>query len=454
MNLRRERGRERVCSANQFLLSISCGDPDIAILTSSYTLFVLHFVEAGVMGSLAHIEENEEEKDPGKEPLISLDFLPQEALEVPTLIENRVNGVRENGLENKYEEEELREKEQDSEEDAELSEDEDKTVEDVDEPDSIDLSMAEAELSREQETKDDDNEEYFVEDEEYHAEDEAEEEAPKETDSLTISSFRQRTSSYMQATLINPVVKRPLSLGRKDSYQLATTHGLVDSLETNQTRHLSMFGPSNSDPSQTQTELKKLRISMLIEHERANESYIFPLVGAIPPSVLQCFVDGDHAQARLVSLASGYSSVIPATDDSSSVHTHISTSDVSTIAEAPSSTFEPPVLTGQESHKNSGTPSNLSNNVSPTTPEVRSAESPIDIEITYPTSDQEPERLFSESFTAESSLTSVPSSENLTPPTNRKVTRHLRSSSLPPPRFKPIDGRDSRNSISQVCPPP
>ena len=384
---------------------------------------------------LGDIEEDEREKDSAKGSLGSLDFLSPDLLEPPSLNGNGINGVTEEdelGDECKVEEEDMMEREQIEEQDIELSEDGHKEEDGINEPDSIDLSAAEEALAMEEESNED----------EYNAEDEDEEEASKEPEPEKF--FRQRTSSYMQATLVNPVVKmRPLSLGRKDSYHLATSQGSLDMGEK-QTRHLSYF---NAAPSPT--ELRRLRVSTLIEHERANEIYVFPLVGAIPPSVLQAFTEGDQTHTRLPSSTSDYSSITPATDDNSSLLTQVSSSDASTIAETPSSTNK------KELHENSPAQITMSNHTSSTRSETGSIDIPTDLESTLSSSADQREKLFIESYSVDSSLTSLPSSLKnplMTPPPTRKELRHLRSSSLPSSHPVVVRSRDGTKSTSQVQP--
>ena len=114
---------------------------------------------------------------------------------------------------------------------------------------------------------------------------------------------RDRTESYLIATMSEPIgtFKRQ-NLFRKDSYNTATSPGsLIDSIEVgnNRTRHLSMLEPilspsiseAPSSPNFSQEyELKKLRINNILDHEKANNRYIFPLIGLIPSSVLRNFI--------------------------------------------------------------------------------------------------------------------------------------------------------------------
>ena len=113
---------------------------------------------------------------------------------------------------------------------------------------------------------------------------------------------RDRTESYLIATVSQPIgTFGRQNLIRKDSYNTATSSGsIVDSIKVgNRTRHLSMMEPILS-PSFTdepasphfsqEYELKKLRINNILDHEKANNKYIFPLVGLIPSSVLRNFI--------------------------------------------------------------------------------------------------------------------------------------------------------------------
>lgn len=171
--------------------------------------------------------------------------------------------------------------------------------------DSIDLSFASSIVDREEEFTD------FSEDG-----------IQKEQQSLY--SPRVRTESYLTATTSFPM---RLTITRKDSYNVATTTGLIDSAkvsDSQKTRHLSMIETHNmisptSDFSH-EYELKKLRINNILDHERANNKYDFPLVGAIPSSMLQHFVDQPVSGIRPSSSTSDYGSSAPITEDSPGVN--------------------------------------------------------------------------------------------------------------------------------------
>ena len=169
--------------------------------------------------------------------------------------------------------------------------------------DSIDLSFASSIVDREEEFTD------FSED-------------GIQKEQLSLHSPRVRTESYMMATTDFPM---RLTITRKDSYNVATTTGLIDSVKvpgSQKTRHLSMIETHNiiiSDFSH-EYELKKLRINNILDHERANNKYDFPLVGAIPSSMLQHFVDQPVSGIRPSSSTSDYGSSAPITEDSPGVN--------------------------------------------------------------------------------------------------------------------------------------
>ena len=147
---------------------------------------------------------------------------------------------------------------------------------------------------------------------------------------LVSPTSRNRTESYMMATDTNPVgTLKHQSLIRKDSYNAATTTGkLVDSIEIYQTRHLSLIDPgpqrvpsplgSLPESTSAEFELKKIRVNNILDHERANNKYIFPLVGAIPASVLQSFKGQSSSEVRPSSSTSDYVSSGPGMDESMS----------------------------------------------------------------------------------------------------------------------------------------
>ena len=132
-------------------------------------------------------------------------------------------------------------------------------------------------------------------------------------------SHRLRTDSYLQATSSD--ITKPTPVMRKDSYKLATgsfacKSSFVDSLTVlnmQQTRHMSL----NETHPFLSTEdflVTGLRIKTLINTESKNDRYDFPLVGAIPPSILQHFVN-QSVGARPSSLTSDYGSSAPVTDE-------------------------------------------------------------------------------------------------------------------------------------------
>ena len=147
-----------------------------------------------------------------------------------------------------------------------------------------------------------------------------------ETEDDMLPVLRKRTDSYALA-MFNPMQTRARSLGRSDSYHRATRTGLVDSVSVDKagTRHLSLMEgflpPDLALPDKV--EIQKLWIVNLLEHEKANSKYIFPLIGAIPPSSLQHFASHAVGTLRPPSSTSDYASSTPVTDDTppqSSVH--------------------------------------------------------------------------------------------------------------------------------------
>lgn len=111
-----------------------------------------------------------------------------------------------------------------------------------------------------------------------------------EEDEDKITGIRRRTDSYAMAMFNSSVMhhRRPQSLGRRESYTKATKN-LVDSVTVGQptTRHLSLIDESSI--SNDKVEIQRLRIIGILQHEKANTKYIFPLVGTVPPSSLQHF---------------------------------------------------------------------------------------------------------------------------------------------------------------------
>ena len=137
--------------------------------------------------------------------------------------------------------------------------------------------------------------------------------------------MRKRTESYLNATTDNPVVSPPTRLWRKDSYKEATN---IESLSLLKARHLSLLGNASMlvhQSNETDDDLKRLRIKTLLDHERANTKYNFPLIGSIPPSALRHFTK-EAVGNRPPSTTSDYGSSAPAADDSprNSSHTKIS----------------------------------------------------------------------------------------------------------------------------------
>lgn len=138
------------------------------------------------------------------------------------------------------------------------------------------------------------------------------------TTSDTTSPTRLRTESYLLATTDDSLIKtRPYSYMRKNSYKEATSHGLLDSIsrDIQRTRHLSLVEtqvPSGYELNSSRDEIKKLRIKILINMERENSKYDFPLVGAIPPSILHHYA---KEAGRPTSLTSDYGSSAPAAEE-------------------------------------------------------------------------------------------------------------------------------------------
>ena len=139
------------------------------------------------------------------------------------------------------------------------------------------------------------------------------------TSDLDITSpTRLRTESYLLATTDDSLIKtRQYSYMRKNSYKEATSHGLLDSIsrDIQRTRHLSLVEtqvPSEYELNSSCDEIKKLRIKILINMERENSKYDFPLVGAIPPSILHHFA---KEAGRPTSLTSDYGSSAPAAEE-------------------------------------------------------------------------------------------------------------------------------------------
>ena len=132
------------------------------------------------------------------------------------------------------------------------------------------------------------------------------------------SPTRLRTESYLLATTDDSLIRtRPYSYTRKNSYKVATSQGLLDSTsrDIQKTRHLSLVEtqmPSEYELRGSCDEIKKLRIKILINMERENSKYDFPLVGAIPPSMLHHFV---KEAGRPTSLTSDYGSSAPAAEE-------------------------------------------------------------------------------------------------------------------------------------------
>ena len=131
------------------------------------------------------------------------------------------------------------------------------------------------------------------------------------------SPTRLRTESYLLATTDDSIIRtRPYSYTRKNSYKVATSEGLLDSIsrDIQKTRHLSLVDTQIPSAYELQgDEMKMLRIKTLINMERENSKYDFPLVGAIPPSILHHYV---KEAGRPTSLTSDYGSSAPAAEES------------------------------------------------------------------------------------------------------------------------------------------
>lgn len=147
-----------------------------------------------------------------------------------------------------------------------------------------------------------------------------------ESNSVVSPTPRLRTESYLNATADNPLQSPPTNLlWRKNSYKEATN---IDSLPLHKTRHLSLLGNAGMmihQSTEADDDLKRLRIKTLLDHERANNKYNFPLIGSIPPSVLRHFTK-EAVGCRPPSTTSDYGSSAPAADDSprNSSHTKVS----------------------------------------------------------------------------------------------------------------------------------
>lgn len=131
--------------------------------------------------------------------------------------------------------------------------------------------------------------------------------------------MRIRTESYMMATTSDPVgtFKRQ-NLFRKDSYNHATGSGrLLDSIELSHSpRGTSPRPTTPTSPRHTEEyELKRLAINNILAHEKANNRYVFPLVGLIPASVLHNFERQTSSSIRPSSSTSDYGSSGPNMDE-------------------------------------------------------------------------------------------------------------------------------------------
>lgn len=196
--------------------------------------------------------------------------------------------------------------------------------------DSLDISLAsqimgqreseEEEKEREEEDEEKNEEEGEAEAEQEDGAEGDKEEEDEEEEEIT-PFVRRRTDSYALA-MYNPMQTRVHTLGRSESYHRATRGGFVDSVTVSRkgTKHLSLIDSSMgadmdmpSGPSKM--DIQKLRIVNLLEHERANSKYIFPLIGAIPPSSLQHFSGHAVGTLRPSSSTSDYSSSTPMADD-------------------------------------------------------------------------------------------------------------------------------------------
>ena len=193
---------------------------------------------------------------------------------------------------------------------------------------------------------------------------------------------RERTDSYMIATTSEPIgTFRRQNLFRKDSYNTATAHGsLVDSIDvgSNRTRHLSLAdtvshrlpspvpGSLPSTPGFSQEfELKRLRINTILNHEKANNKYVFPLIGLIPGSVLRNVVSqGNTPNIRPSSSTSDYGSAGPVMDDmSKSYNGHVKSSsfDATTDMVTRSGPMEVPPPSTPHSHRDESFVSSFEN---------------------------------------------------------------------------------------------
>lgn len=131
-------------------------------------------------------------------------------------------------------------------------------------------------------------------------------------------SGRSRTDSYMIATTSDPIgTFRRQNLLRKDSYNTATGSGcLIDSIELNHSpRGTSPVPTTPTSPHTQEYELKRLRINNILDHEKANNKYVFPLVGLVPASVLHNFECKTSSNMRPSSSTSDYGSSGPIMDD-------------------------------------------------------------------------------------------------------------------------------------------
>lgn len=94
------------------------------------------------------------------------------------------------------------------------------------------------------------------------------------------------------------------------------SRGFVDSITVHKTRHLSL-GMHHSDFEAMTTDnylINQIRVKSLINSERENCKYDIPLIGAIPPSMLQHFASLSVG-ARPSSLTSDYGSSAPVTEE-------------------------------------------------------------------------------------------------------------------------------------------
>ncbi|XP_019854959.1 PREDICTED: uncharacterized protein LOC109583893 isoform X2 [Amphimedon queenslandica] len=109
-------------------------------------------------------------------------------------------------------------------------------------------------------------------------------------------SHRLRTDSYMVATTDFSLLKSQKT-SRNNSYKVAT-RGYADSIKgrpsSQQFHRLSVGTPlyKDEDPEEPpDIEMVRLRVRVLINSERENSNYSFPLVGSIPPSVLLLYAN-------------------------------------------------------------------------------------------------------------------------------------------------------------------